>query len=275
MITRPQLLNEIEVIPPFSASLLKLTDIILSGQYTIDDVVHVVRHDQGLTLDVIGLANSAEASAHKGITSIQEAVVRMGGARIMRALLAKWFRGSVAASLGVGKDSVSFWRHGIISAVATDILGSQYPNLSHPAAFATALVHDVGKVPLGRWASSNRIPFSWSLKGLATSYESERQMFGWVHSEVGTMILEKWSFPELMRQAVLHHGEPGGGPEPLTDILRIVNMVCRATDPENDLRDIAGSEVLLRNKIDAEQLGLLASATQEAAVEIIEGFGST
>jgi len=272
MMTRQQLLQELEVVPPFAVSLMRLTNMILSGDYTIEDVTKIVRLDQGLTIDVISYANSAESGPAKDITSVQEAIVRMGGVRIMRYLLSKWFRGNVAAALGSNTDSHSLWLEGVMAAVASDIIVDECPEFRHPAAFTTALLHDVGRVTLNRWAVHHGVSFDWNNCD-AEGLEKETQVFGFNHAEVGAMILFKWNFPELIVEAVRFHGSLTGGPKVLADILRVANQVCSLIDKRETDVQMASTELAKRNNITAEKYRVLAERTKTAAESVLKDFG--
>lgn len=276
MITRQQLNRELEHIPPFAASLMRLTNIILSGEYSIDDVTRVIRLDQGLTLDVISYANSAESGPAKDITSVSEAIVRMGGARIMRYLLSKWFRGNVSRALGSGKESQLLWKHGVISAMASDVFGDIFPSLSHPAAFTTTLLHDIGRTPLVRWAKQNDILYEWNADD-DRMVEYEKKSFGFSHCEIGAMILARWSFPEPIVEAVRNHAEDKGGPEPLTEIIRLANAVCLAIPDEDDPSASPGirAPILDRHNISDEKIHEIYQSTLNLASATFSEFGES
>jgi len=273
MMTQQELMREIEVIPPFAASLMRLTNLILSGEYNIEDVSKIVRFDQGLTVDVIGYANSVESGSIKDITSVHEAIVRMGGARIMRYLLAKWFRGNISASIGTGKEALGFWRHAVLSAVASDILVEQVPSFRHPGAFTACLVHDIGRLPFGLWASRNRIPYDWSLNDAETK-EKELAIFGWEHGEVGARVLQKWHFPNILVESVRNHSAETGGPDPITDVIRAANIVCRALENMETAETLAQYTVCKRFNINATALLEMANCTDVQSVQMLQEFGS-
>lgn len=273
MIGRQDLERELLEIAPFSASLMRLTDIILSGSYTIDDICNVIKLDQALTLDVIAYANSAESGSIKTIASVQEAIVRMGGSRIMRYLLAKWFRGSVAATIGSSADSLLFWKHGIHAAIASDVIADAVKELTHPAAFTTCLVHDVGWVPFAGWSMRFRHVFDWQLFR-TEGQDKERKRFGYDHPEVGAMVLEKWRFPVDSINAVRFHSQLSGGPEILTDIIRLSNTVCHFLEAkEGSVEPLHMRELETKYRIKSAMLQEIVDSTRLVVAKTLEEFG--
>jgi len=233
MITRRELQQEYHRIPPFVPTLLRLADLILSGNYTIDEIIRVIRYDPGITVDVIRYANSAESAASRTIQSLQDAVVRLGGGRILRYLLGHWFHGSISASIGRDQRSLELWRHGIYAAVTADRIANVHEQFRHPAGFTVALLHDIGLIPLILYARRNNLDLSWNINEDDT--EEESKLLGYSRAEVGAMLLEHWNFPKEMVDAVRFHVLGEGGPWPLTELVRIASYcACAVTivDPE-------------------------------------------
>lgn len=236
-IPRQQLLNEIEAIAPFSTSLLRLSDIIMGGEFAMDDVCRIIRMDQVLTLDVIGYANSVESGPLRQITSVQDAIVRMGGARIMRFLLAKWFRGSVASAVSSARESLDFWKHGVYCAVSADLLTSLDGASPDPIAYTTCILHDIGKLPLSRLARAHKLNYSW-VSGSESISDIEQSQLGWSHAEVGALILEQWHFPKQIVEAVKSHCNETQLLSSLAQVVRMANQICQLVPTEQEFFSI-------------------------------------
>ncbi|HSQ42164.1 MAG TPA: HDOD domain-containing protein [Fibrobacteraceae bacterium] len=266
--TEAELQEEIGRLQPFPVSLMRLTDIILSSHYSVDDVFHVVQHDPTLTLDVLAYANSAESAAARSITSVQEAIIRLGGPRIMRILVAKWFHGTMNATLKAEADSTRYWLRGTSAALAADVLQEQGAVPQQPAAFTTALLRDVGLLPLYSYACAHHSVWLTSKK----DEEQEVETFGFTHGEVSAKILAQWKFPLEMVQAVATYSQATGGPSPLTDTLRLAELVCtRITTPGWTLTP-AKSDLLSRNEISAAQWENLIQHTHAKVARVSQEF---
>lgn len=268
--TQDQLAKQIEVIPPFASSLMRLSDLIMSGEYTLDDVVKVVKLDQGLTVDVIAYANSAESGPSAEITSVQHAIVRMGGARLLRYLLAKWFRGSVYSTLGSDSNSSSLWLHGVQSSILSDQLAFYLPTFKHPMAFTTCLLHDIGRIPLAVWATENHVVYDWSKNDLAT-IEMEKNIFGFDHGHVGAMVLERWKFAPAIVDAVRSHGEQYAPYNLLNDSIRIANLVCK--ELSHPSKQFPEATVLAHHGITDEMWWKLVESTDAQSKVVLSEFG--
>ncbi|NLB63766.1 MAG: HDOD domain-containing protein [Fibrobacter sp.] len=235
MLTREDLLKEYQELAPYPAVLLRLSEIVLSGTYTIDDIVNVIKYDQGITVDVIRYSNSVESSSSRSIASLQDAIVRMGGSRILRYLLARWFYSSVSSALKADRQSKAFWQHGVISALASEVLSEEFPKLSHQDAFTTALLHDIGMIPLSMHAMKMSLDFDWSV--FADDLDTELKLFGNSHAETGAMLLEYWGFPLDMVDAVRFHSLGEGGPSPLSDLVRMSSYFAAQTALDVEMRE--------------------------------------
>ena len=97
--------------------------------------------------------------------------------------------------------------------------------------YTAALLHDVGKMVLGRYVKDDIINFDTATMDALSFEQVERNMFGTDHAEVGAAILKRWSFPLLMIDAVRWHHEPDDSPKPsqMIDVVHVADVMCLMT----------------------------------------------
>jgi putative nucleotidyltransferase with HDIG domain len=85
-----------------------------------------------------------------------------------------------------------------------------YGNFLPSAAFTAGLLHDIGKTVINKVLT----PMARADLRAKTSnesisrFEAERSILGTDHCEVGACLLQRWSFPELIVEAVANHHAP-------------------------------------------------------------------
>lgn len=198
------LAREIDVFPPMMPSLLRLTELISSEDYTMDQVEKLVQFDQTLTVEALRLANAADAVGQKRISTVHEAILRLGGERISKYLFSKWLKGSVKIPLrSYGIDPAGFWTHGAIVAIAADILDKDQGGSQQGVYFTAGLLHDLGKIILDHFAVRIGCEVDWkSLPSDADLLGVEREFFGKTHEEIVVSLMTQWNFPEQVIQAM-------------------------------------------------------------------------
>src|SRR5262249_20289378 len=100
------------------------------------------------------------------------------------------------------------WRHSVQMASLCESLGHATGFLAPEEALLPGLVHGIGTVamqPQPREAA-NKAP-NLSGKGLRQVY-LERMQFGLDHADAGAEVLQSWSFPPSMIEAVRYHHRP-------------------------------------------------------------------
>jgi putative nucleotidyltransferase with HDIG domain len=193
-----------------------------------DRVEEAIKHDPGLVVNVLKLANSAYFGYPKAIASVRAAIVRLGWKRVYQLVVASCVNGMLSEPVqGYDLGSGELWRHSVAVAVATEHLCRQMGIEATDEAFTGALLHDVGKMVIGRFADADFGRLE-KLTCDGMSFEAaEREVLGTDHAEVGAMILEKWAFPNELVEVVRWHHDPdgGGGASPVVDMVHIADVL--------------------------------------------------
>jgi HD-like signal output (HDOD) protein len=184
-------------------SLLRLTELVASEDFTLEQVEKLIQFDQILTVEVLRLANSADAVGQKRVGSVREAVLRLGGERISRYLFSRWLSGSVKIPLrNYGIDPARFWAHGVVVALACDILESNAEPSPPGVLFTAGLLHDMGKIVLDHFANRIGCSIDWSqVLDDEQLIAAEREFFGKTHEEVTVAMMRRWNFPDQVIRA--------------------------------------------------------------------------
>ena len=231
MITLEQITGRIKELAPLPPTATRLAAVLATPTYNIDECVEVVRYDQALTLAIIKYVNSAFAAAARPIADIKEAVIRLGGGRILRDLLASHLRGNLTVELpAYGYKESDLWRHSVAAAVAVEILGRHAALPPAGLSFTAALLHDIGKLVLARAAPRNDMEAIWKKVSVEkyTCEAAEKTVLGFSHAEVGGAVLTAWALPAGMATSVANHHAPSDTGDPMTDCVMAANLVARS-----------------------------------------------
>ncbi|NTV53825.1 MAG: HDOD domain-containing protein, partial [Candidatus Firestonebacteria bacterium] len=119
----------------------------------------------------------------------------------------------------------------------------------HPvsgAAFTAALVHDIGKLVLGRHLSPEVLHEIRRLieEDKLTYIDAEFKVLGTDHAKVGGAVARHWQFPETLVRAIELHHNPDANPDPVLDAVHLSNLTAK----------------LIGAGLGSEQLNMLASS---------------
>ncbi len=193
--------KNLPTIPTVLARIIALTEAEgASGRQLVD----VVEHDQALTSKILRLANSAFFGQSRRVATIPRAVVLLGFSTVRNlALSVKVWE---ALGNGVARAQLEeLWEHAVAVAMATRALTGRLRAGDPDEAFTAGLLHDVGRLVIALRFREHY----WQVVGGAGERGPvevlEAETFGVDHAEVAGWMLEAWSIPPGIVEAVRQH----------------------------------------------------------------------
>ena len=216
--------------------------------------------DMGMTAKVLQLVNSAFFGLCRHITSPEDAVMFLGVDTVKALALSvsafSCFRATKCPRFSI--DGLQ--RHSMAVAwMAREIAKSK--KVSKPFlddTFVAGLLHDVGQLVL---VSSDPEKYDKVLSAAAASdrtiTETEREILGTTHAEVGGYLLWLWGLPDPVVEAVVFHHNPSKSPSaefaPLTGVY-VANVLEHAHSSGIGIADASFDTAYLANTGMAESI---------------------
>lgn len=202
-------LSKARQLPPAPQTLPRLLTLLGEPDADMSDVVKLISFDPALTAGLLQNANSAFFASANPVTHVEEALARLGFARVYH-LVAGMCVGTSFAAIrpGWGLDGGMMWRHAVATALAAQQLARELGE-DENVIFTAGLLHDVGKVI-----------FAFALehiygklveeveKNQYSLLEEEQRLLGVGHDEVGAKLLTRWNFVPGMVNAIGFHHRP-------------------------------------------------------------------
>lgn len=204
------ILKSIDKIPAFPATIQKVVELLHNEDYSVHDVVNVIRYDQAVTANILKISNSAYFGSRQRIKSIQDAVIYLGQQQLIRAVqtagISKYFR---TGGRGYVTQSKDLWEHSVAVALMSQILSRKLLSREDPVLYTAALLHDVGKIVLGEYVHESYEQIRSRVAEIQCSFlEAEEAILGINHAELGGRIAARWNFPAEIRDAIAFHHRP-------------------------------------------------------------------
>lgn len=226
-VIKEQLDSETLNLPVFHPIAVKLQGV-LAKDFTIEQVVALIVKDQALTIQILRLANSPFFSGLANVTTITEAVVRLGAREIASvAMLASQKNSYNSFTVPEMKThSLLLWRHALGSAIGARWLSEKigYRNLAQEA-FIAGLLHDIGNLLILKVLEGMQLA---DARGKGVSRELATEIMVAMHTESGHALMEKWHLPEPYCTIVKeHHQEQKDTSNVLLNLVRLVDTTCK------------------------------------------------
>ena len=205
------LIARLKSIPTLPAVALHVLEITANTKSSANDLMEIISPDVSLTAKILKIANSPFYGLTREVSSLQHAVTILGFKEIRNLVISTVAFDSFKNLKQDGKFDINkFWKHSFYCALAAKTIAVDLEIESNEL-FVAGLVHDIGKLAMYVTFPSEfmmQLEIMNPLKIKYTSFETEKEVFGMTHDEVGMKLLKKWMFPENLLTAVGYHHRP-------------------------------------------------------------------
>lgn len=212
-------LDELPVLPMVLVQLLALDP---DDEHLPERVVSLIESEPNLSTRVLAAANSAASSPVAHITTLPNAIARIGTTGASNLVL----------TIGVTRVFVprddwewSLWRHALQVALAARALAAHArPAVVRPdEAYAAGLLHDIGRFVMFQEAPDQLREIdegAWDSPEQLVSLE--REICGVDHAELGALACHVWGLPDEIVDVVRHHHDRAGSQGPVAPLANVV-----------------------------------------------------
>jgi putative nucleotidyltransferase with HDIG domain len=203
-----------DALPPLPQVALRVIQVAQDPRSSAADLAVAVSSDPALAARILRAANSPLFRANREITSVQEALVRLGFVQARNIAVSSAITAAYAPDARNALFRIEdFWRHSLAVALKTSELAGRRQGGDVPSAFTAGLLHDIGRLALFyadpaavdqavAHALAEDIPLD-ALEGDA---------LGVTHDDVGGRLAARWGLPPATVAAIAdHHRPPGSG----------------------------------------------------------------
>jgi HD-like signal output (HDOD) protein len=199
---------------PLPTSSTRLAALVCDGTPELGQVVEIVQFDEALTASLLQSANSSWSASRSEITTVRDAVIRLGASPVLALTLGMTVRRQLLDSLpqyGLGEGEL--WRHSVAASLAAELLTQRAPHRPPAETATAALLHDLGKLVMARFLDRSLLAqLREAQAGGASRLEGEHAVLGIDHAELGGLIARSWALPDSLVRGIREHGCPRPAP---------------------------------------------------------------
>ncbi len=207
-----EILDRVDELPPLPAVAARIMSMADEERTSALDLAQVISTDQALTAKLIRVSNSAYYGFARRVSTVREAVLVLGfkqvrqlvvGASVMNGFKRNWALDDGAFDLDL------FWGHSVATAVGAEAIAKATHTARPEDAFTAGILHDIGRLVICQVMPTEFASAVSRAKQSHTSlHETERELTGYDHAEVGRALGERWRFPWHLAEAIAtHHDE--------------------------------------------------------------------
>jgi putative nucleotidyltransferase with HDIG domain len=267
--------------PSMPGAAVKLLALIDDPDMRVSQIEDILRHDAGLTANILKLANSAYFGIPSKVGSVRQAVLILGLKRLIQMVIASCVGAIMDKPIpGYDLPPGELWRHAIAVSVAAEGLVNELEIGSSEEIFTAALLHDVGKLVLGTFVQDDLKKIQAALNQNVSFEAAENMVLGTNHADIGAQILTQWSLPSDIVNAVRFHHTPESADEKnmMLDVVHVANVLCLMIGigaGRDGLHHEPSKVVTDRLGLEPHHLEKVASQTLQWTAELSDVFGTS
>lgn len=243
---------------------------------TADDMAKLISQDPALVVRMLKIANSSYYGLSNEVETISRAVTVLGTNKIRDLVLST---STSEAFEGIPNDLITmqdFWHHSLYCGLLAQILSKKSKNTNAESIFIAGLLHDIGQLLMfNQMPEKSHEAILLLMEGTEEleTFEAERHVFGFDHTQVGAALIKNWKLAPVLQECVEFHHEPQKAKQFPAEValINIANAVAVMADFDSTSED---DEIPMINPISWELTGLtkndLPEAIKEAQEEINE-----
>lgn len=200
-------INDLPTLPTIAASILGLLD---NPSASASELGKLISSDQGITMRILRMANSSYYGFPRQIGTVNLAIVVLGFETVKNLTLSLSIRDTIKNwSVSVPFDFNYYWKHSLYTASGARAFAKNTSYKVPGEAFVAGLVHDMGKIIIAKYFPKEYSQvYQITQDENKSSFETEEEIIGANHAQIGGWLAEKWNLPSAITESVACHHAP-------------------------------------------------------------------
>ena len=198
--------SKIKQLPVIPKLLHELMQDFSNDNSRIEDIAKKIAMDQVISAKVLKMANSAAYRRGAEITSIEQAVIRLGFNALRSLVVASGLMTSFRTPSNFDKNK--FWVDNFQVATIAKALAADCRAIEPETAFTCALLHNIGELLIQSTLPEEASLINMSISRGTSRIDAQREMLGYDYSQVGAELAKRWSLSDTFVRAIAQQLDP-------------------------------------------------------------------
>lgn len=283
-LTKRELETRVARIHPMSETAQSILRVLEDPKRSVSQLIRIVECDAPLTLRVLRLANSAAFALASEVESVAHAISYLGERAVVAAALSQGASEIFETPLdGYASEGTGLWSSSLRTAVASRLVAQQADiGVSPTLAYTGGLLRDIGKLVVSKELEGSTAEAVAQVDaGEARDFcAAERDLVGFDHTEVGSMIAGRFRLSPALAEVIRHHHAPSEASAEHAGLVCAVHvgdalsMMLGGEPSADNMAYRLESQAIDRLKLTGQGMQSLAAATLDEFSRTQEAFGS-
>lgn len=183
---------------------MRILQLTRTEDYSAEEMGEAIMADPSLTGRILKLANSAQNAGAEPVTTVAEAIMRLGSRTVRDVALAFSLVSDRRTGACRSFDYEKYWSRSLARAVSAQVASRVIALGSPEGAFVCGLLGEIGKLALASVYADKyaELLTSEGAEDLSRMLARQEEEFNINHAQVGGLLLSEWGLPALFSEAV-------------------------------------------------------------------------
>jgi putative nucleotidyltransferase with HDIG domain len=237
---------------------------------SLSELGDVIMRDVALMARVLKVANSPYYGTSREISSIRQAVLTLGAARV-KSLSLSLSLYELSNKIGGKVNLKDFWRHSLNVACVAELIARKVEPALMEEAFICGCLHDIGVLVLDSIYAKDYAKVFQATTGGGDLVRVEQQLLEIDHATAGEMVARIWNFPQRYCETIAHHHDVIDleSERKYDKLSLIINLANRLATFALEISQNLDRTLLSNREIVASNLGLSSADLKEIEYEAL------
>ncbi len=202
-----------DAIPSLRDNFYKIIESINDPDAEMHEIAELISSDIGLTVKILRLVNSSYFGLSTQVATISHAISILGLSPLSTLVLASELMSHFKDIPENFVTTESFWSHNVASGIAARQISKLKNYGNEELMYFAGMVHDIGSLIIYKeYPEKSRNALNQCNDWGINLINAEKSALGFDHAQVGGALMEKWMFPEILRETTQYHHQPLNAP---------------------------------------------------------------
>lgn len=217
-------IQKLKKIPTLSYTAEKILNLTSKESTHLDELLDIIEKDPPIMSKILGIANIIYFGMYKPITSVKDALLKIGFKTLRNVALSVAIFSIFKTSPEREQSYKRLFGHSIATGSICQFISEKYAKNLLEDAYTVGVLHDLGLFVLHYcfYDHFNKVEKE-VLKGIPL-YEAEKNIVGSEHTEIGKWIADFWGLPEIVSDCIFYHHESPFKSEKYSQTVALVHL---------------------------------------------------
>jgi putative nucleotidyltransferase with HDIG domain len=257
----------LSTLPAVMAEVLRICD---DPDSSLSELGEVIMRDVALMARVLKVANSPYYGTSQEISSIRQAVLTLGAARV-KSLSLSLSLYELSNKIGGRINLKDFWRHSLNVACVAELIAKKVEPALMEEAFICGCLHDIGVLVLDSIYAKDYAKVFQATAAGGDLVRVEQQLLEIDHAIAGEMVARIWNFPPRYCETIAHHHDVISleSDRRHDKLSLIINLANRLATFALEISQSTDRTLLSNREVVANTLGLTSADLKEIEYEAL------